>query len=76
MFLDDIERLIIELTFRKAKWSLLGTYHLPSKSDSCCFNSLYKALDLYSHYDKELLVGDFNTEASGNFLSTSLPTRS
>ena len=28
------------------------------------FNNLDKALDLYSHYDKKLLVGDFNTEVS------------
>ena len=28
------------------------------------FNNLNKALDLYSHYDKNLLVGDFNTEVS------------
>ena len=61
---DDIEGLLIELSFRKAKWLLFGTYHPPTQSDSYYFNNLEKALDLYSHYDKKLLVGDFNTEVS------------
>ena len=64
VFPDDIEGLFIELNFRKAKWLLFGTYHPPSQSDSYYFNNLDKALDLYSHYDKKLLVGDFNTKVS------------
>ena len=64
VFPDDIEGLFIELNFRKAKWLLFGTYHPPSQSDSYYFNNLDKALDLYSHYNKKLLVGDFNTEVS------------
>ena len=68
---DDIEGLFIELNFRKAKWLLFGTYHPPTQSDSYYFNNLDKALDLYSHYDKKLLVGDFNTEVS-DVLSTFL----
>ena len=58
------EGLFIELNFRKAKWLLFGTYHPPTQSDSNYFNNLDKALDFYSHYDKKLLVGDFNTEVS------------
>ena len=64
VFPDDIEGLFIELNFRKAKWLLFGTYHPPTQIDSYYFNNLDKALDLYSHYDKKLLVGDFNTEVS------------
>ena len=64
VFPDDIEGLFIELNFRKAKWLLFGIYHPPTQSDSYYFNNLDKALDLYSHYDKQLLVGDFNTEVS------------
>ena len=59
---DDIEGLLIELNFRKAKRLLFGTYHPPTQSNSYYFNNLDKALELYSHYDKKLLVGDFNTE--------------
>ena len=40
------------------------TYHPPTQSDSYYFNNLDKTLALYSHYDKKLLVGDFNTEVS------------
>ena len=64
VFPDDIEGLFIELNFRKTKWLLFGTYHPPTQSDSYYFNNLDKALNLYSHYDKKLLVGDFNTEGS------------
>ena len=64
VFPDDIQGLLIELNFRKAKWLLFGTYHPPTQSDSYYFNNLDKALDLYSHYDKKLLVGNFNTEVS------------
>ena len=71
VFPDDIEGLFIELNFRKAKWLLFGTYHPPPQSDSYYFNNLDKALNLYSHYDKKLLVGDFSTEVS-DVLSTFL----
>ena len=64
VFPDDIEDLFIELNFRKVKWLLFGTYHPPTQSDSYYFNNLDKALDLYSHYGKKLLVGDFDTEIS------------
>ena len=36
------------------------------------FNHLDKVLDFYNHYDKKLLVGDFNTKVSDNVLSTLL----
>ena len=58
VFPDVIEGLFIELNFGKAKWLLFGTHHPPSQSDSNYFNNLEKPLDLYSHYDKKLLVGD------------------
>ena len=64
VFPDDIEDLFIELNFRKTKWLLFGTYHPPTQSDSYYFNNLDEALDLYSRYDKKLLIGDFNTEVS------------
>ena len=64
VFPDDVEGLFIELNFRKIKWLPFGTYHPPTQSDSYYFNNLDKALDLYSQYDKKLLVGDFNTEVS------------
>ena len=68
---DDIEGLFIKLNFKKARWLLFWTYHAPTQSDSCFFNNLDKAFDLYSQYDKKLLVGGFNTEVS-DVLSTFL----
>ena len=70
-FSDNVEDLFIELNLPKAKWLLFGTYHPPTQSDSYYFNNLDTTLDLYSHYDKKLLVVDFNTKVS-DVLSTFL----
>ena len=64
VFPDDIGGLFSELKFRKTKWLLFWTYQSPTQSDSYYFNNLDKTLDLHSHYDKKLLVGDFNTQVS------------
>ena len=72
VFPDDIEVLFIELNFRKIKSFLFGTHYPSTQSDSCYFNNLDKPLDLGSHNDKKLLVGDFNTEVSDNASSTFL----
>ena len=72
VFPDDIEVLFIELNFRKIKSFLFGTYYPSTQSDSCYFNNLDKPLDLGSHNDKKLLVGDFNTKVSDNASSTFL----
>ena len=71
VFADDIESFFIELNFRKVEWLHFGTYHPPSQSDSYHFSNLDKALDFYSHYDKKLIAGNFNTEV-WDFLSTFL----
>ena len=59
---SDIERIFLELNFRKCKWLLVGTYHPPSQNDHYFFENLDKAIDVYSHSKKVLLVGDFNAE--------------
>ena len=66
IFPNDVESIFAELTFRKCKWLLCGTYHPQSHGDQYFFNNLDKALDTYSRYYKVLLVGDFNTEISSN----------
>ena len=63
-FSGDIEGLFVELNFRKVKWLLFGTYHPPSQNDIYYFNQLDKAIDTYNSYDKILLIGDFNAEAT------------
>ena len=55
---------------RKTKWLLLATYHPPNQQDSYYFNSISNSLDLYNqHYDKFLLIGDFNSEDTEQHLS-------
>ena len=61
---SDIECIFLELNFRKCKWLLVGTYHPPSQNDNYFFENLDKAVHVYSHYEKILLVGDFNAEIS------------
>ena len=59
---QDIEGMLMELNFRKIKWLLFGTYHLPSQNDQYYFEALEKALDWCSNYDRIVLKGDFNSE--------------
>ena len=47
-------------------------FHPSSQSDSYYFNNLDKGLELFSHYDKKPLAGDFDTEVSDNVLNTFL----
>ena len=44
------------------KWLLIRTYHPPSENNQYYFECLDKALDVYSHYERVILTGDFNTQ--------------
>ena len=69
VFPDSIEGLFIEINFRKSKWLLFGTYHPPSQNDALYFDSIGRALDIYSQkYDKIMLAGDFNAEETETIL--------
>lgn len=47
----------VEVYFRKFKWLLCGTNHLPAQNDVYYFSYLDKALHIYSNYKKVFLVG-------------------
>ena len=69
-FPSDIEGIFVELTFRKVKWLLFGTYHPPNQNNKYFFENLGTALDVYiGKYDKFLLAGDFNIEEKETSLS-------
>ena len=55
-FPSDVEGLFVGLNFRKSKWLLFGTYHLPAQNDQCFFNCIDKALDTYSNYNNVYLL--------------------
>ena len=60
----------IKVNLIKTKWLFCGCYHLPSQSDQYLFENIEKPLDKYSkHYDKFMIVGDFDAEESGPCLS-------
>ena len=57
---EDIESIFIEINLIK---TFCGCYHSPSQSNQYFFENIGKALDKYSkHWDKFMLVGDFNAE--------------
>ena len=64
---QDTEGIFIELNFKKIKWLLFGTYHPPSQNDQYYFEEIDKAIDCYSSYDRNVLIGDFNSEDSSIF---------
>ena len=45
-------------------------YHPPSQPDQYLFNTLGKALDVYSNYENVLLIGDFNAQIEETHLNT------
>ena len=60
---DDIEGMFIEISLRKTKWIILGTYHPPNQRDDYFFKAVCNPLDQYlKTYEKFLLLGDFNAE--------------
>ena len=60
----EFSNIFVEINFRKSKWLLLGTYHLPSQNKTFYFRNIGRALDIYTpNYDKIVLAGDFNVEA-------------
>ena len=46
IFPNDVERIFVELNFRKCKWLLCGTYHPPSQSDEYLLITLIRFLIL------------------------------
>ena len=71
-FTKAIEGLFVEVNLRKTKLLFFGAYrsdHPEYGVDTSEFlNQVSLALDKYSTYDKFLLAGDLNTEATNNFL--------
>ena len=67
---EDIKSIFIEINLIKTRWLFCGSYHRLSQSNQYFFENIGKALDKYSkHYDKFMLVGDFNAEESEPCLS-------
>ena len=67
---EDIESTFIEINLMKTNWIFCGCYNPPSHSDQYFFENIGKVLDKCSiHYDKFMLVGDFNAEESEPCLS-------
>ena len=58
----NVEGLFIEVNLRKTKLLLFGSYHSTHQeydlSDADYFEQICLALDVYSNYDKFLIVGD------------------
>ena len=57
-----MEKLFVEINFRKSTWLLFRTYNIPSRNNQYYFSCLEKALDVYSSYEKVVLTVDFNAQ--------------
>ena len=72
-FKKYVEGIFIEINLRKSKLLLLATYHSTHEKygmkDRDYLEEIGMALDVYSHYDKYLLAGDFNIEEQETILS-------
>ena len=67
---EDIESIFIKINLIKTKWLFCGCNQPPSQPDLYFFQNTGRALDKYSkHYDRFMLVGDFNAEESEPCLS-------
>ena len=67
---EDIESIFIEINLIKNKWLFCGCYHPPSQTDQYFLENIGKTLDKYlKHYDKFMVVGEFNAEESEPYLS-------
>ena len=69
---ENIEAIFVEISPRKSKLLLVGTYHSTNREhgevDEKYFQELSLALDVYSRFDKFLLVGDFNVKEGDSIL--------
>ena len=65
-FSKNVEALFLEINCRKCKFLLAGIYHskhlVHGTSDVDFFEQLGFALDVYTNYDKFVLIGDFNVQ--------------
>ena len=52
--------------------AIRGMYHPPSQPDQYFFDTLDKALDIYSNYENILLIGDLNAQIGETHFETFL----
>ena len=68
---QPIEGFYLEITLRKKKWLLCGTYNPHRNNIGNHLDSLSKNLALYSSaYDNYIVIGDFNTEEDSKEMSS------
>ena len=66
---NDIECLFVEINLYKKKWFIGGVYNPCKSTISRHLNVLCKCLDHYlPNYDNIVIMGDFNSETSDEFL--------
>ncbi len=62
----NVEALLVEINLRKTRFLLIGTYHSTHETygttDSVFLHKIGTVLDMYSSYDKFLIVGDLNMQ--------------
>ena len=60
---NDMEILCVEINLKKQKWVLIGIYRPPNMNLTYFYDNLSRVVDCYSkHYDRIVIMGDFNSE--------------
>ena len=68
---DNVELFFVEVNIRKKKWLLSCSYNPHKSNISNHLHHLNKGLDVYlKSYDNILIMGDFNSEFSENYLNS------
>ena len=71
----DTKLILLEFTVKNRRWLCVGIYKAPSQNEKCFIDHSSKTLgQLSRHYDKTVLIGDFNltidNKSLENFMTT------
>ena len=71
----DIELILLEFTVKNQRWLCVGIYRPPSQNEKYFIDHLSKILgQLSCHYDKTMLIGDFNLTINNKSLENVMTT--
>ena len=67
----DVQILPFEIQLKSCKWLVVAIYKPPSQDAAYFLSCLSDLLDFY-HYDRSIIIGDFNLEPENSLLSSFL----
>ena len=71
---EDVQVLPIEICLKSCKWLIVSIYRPPKQNISYFLSNLSNLLDYY-HYDRCVIMGDFNIDPENDLLSEFLESQ-